>query len=261
MIPLVDPHCHLLAGLDDGPRTVDEALEMCRLAWEDGIRVVAATSHMNACNREVTAQQIRAAAEELKRLTHAAGYPLTVYPNAEVMICPELESRWKRGELLGMAGGNRYLLVELPQGPYFELRTLITGLSELGVQPILAHPERHPDLLHEPAQMERLIRLGCLVQFSADSIAEAFGGADWRMLKRWVQGGLVHLVGSDAHSAVRRPPGLAAAHRLVANWAGADMADRLCALNGLMVVEGVPLKIPEPRLPRRRWFLGGLRKR
>jgi protein-tyrosine phosphatase len=256
MIPLVDPHCHLLPGLDDGPRTADEALAMCRLAWEDGIRVVAATSHMNGCHREVTPQRIREAAEELGRLTHAAGCPLTVYPNAEVMICPELETRWKRGELLGMAGGDRYLLIELPEGLYFELRTLVSGLSALGVQPILAHPERHPELLHEPGQMERLIRLGCLVQISADSIVEGFGGADVRMLKRWIQGGLVHLVGSDAHSVVRRPPRLAAAHRQVTSWAGVDVADRLCALNGLMVVEGVPLKVPEPCLPRRRWFLG-----
>jgi protein-tyrosine phosphatase len=256
MIPLVDPHCHILPGLDDGPRTLDEALAMCRLAWEDGIRVVAATSHMNECNPEVTPQRIRAAAEELRRETHAAGWPLTVFPNAEVMIRPELEKLWVRGELLGMAGGNCYLLIELPLGMYFDLRALVTALSELGVHPILAHPERHPDLLHKPAQMERLIRLGCLVQVSADSIAEPFGGPDARMLKRWVQGGLVHLVGSDAHSATRRPPRLAAAHRQVAQWTTTDVADRLCALNALMVLEGLPLKIPEPQLPRRRWFFG-----
>lgn len=256
MIPLVDTHCHLLAGLDDGPRTVDEALAMCRLAWDEGIRVIAATAHLNERNPEVTPSRIRAAATEIGRLAHEAGIPLTVYPSAEVMIRPGLEKMWVRGELLGLAGGNRYLLVELPAGQFFELRELVTGLSELGVHPILAHPERHPDLLHEPAQMERLIRLGCLVQVSADSIAEPLERRDWRMLKRWVQGGLVHLVGTDAHSPARRPPRMANAHHQVAMWAGNDAADRLCSLNGLMVVEGLPLKIPEPRIARRRWFLG-----
>jgi protein-tyrosine phosphatase len=256
MIPLVDTHCHLLAGLDDGPRTVEEALEMCRLAWADGIRVVAATAHLNEQSPEVTPARIRAAALELTQRAHEAGICLTIYPSAEVMIRPELEKLWVRGDLLGLAGGNRYLLIELPAGPFFELRELVGGLSELGVHPILAHPERHPDLLHEPAQMERLIRLGCLVQVSAGNIAEPLNGSDWRMLRRWVQGGLVHLVGSDAHSPHRRPPRIADAHRQVALWAGNDVADRLCSLNGLMVVEGLPLKVPEPRLPRKRWFLG-----
>jgi len=256
MIPLVDTHCHLLAGLDDGPRTCEEALAMCRVAWDDGIRVVAATSHMNERNPEVTPQRIRAAAAEIHRRSHEAGIPLTIYPSAEVMIRPELEKLWVRGELLGLAGGNRYLLIELPEGPFFELRELVAGLSELGVHAILAHPERHPDLLHEPAHMERLIRLGCLVQVSAERIPQPLGGADWRMLKRWVQGGLVHLVGSDAHSAGRRPPHMAGAHQQVTTWAGADVADRLCSLNGLIVLEGLPLKVAEPRIPRRRWFLG-----
>lgn len=254
MIPLVDTHCHLLAGLDDGPRTPEESLQMCRLAWEEGIRVVAATSHMNERNPEVTPDAIRTATAEIGRRAHADGIPLTIYPSAEVMIRPGLEQLWLRGELLGLAGGNRYLLVELPQGPFFELGELVTRLSGLGVQPILAHPERHPDLLHEPRQMERLIRLGCLVQVSADSIAEPAAGADWRMLRRWIQGGLVHLVATDAHSAGHRPPRMAAAHAQLATWAGTDVADRLCSLNGLIVLEGLPLRAAEPSIPRKRWF-------
>lgn len=255
MIPLVDTHCHLLPGVDDGPRTLEEAVEMCRLAWEDGIRVVAATAHMNEQRPEVTPERIREATRQMTRCAHAAGAPLTLYPCAEVMIRPELETLWVQGQLLGMAGGNRYLLIELPEGLFFELRQLLTRLSDLGVHPILAHPERHLDLLHQPAQMERLIRLGCLVQVSSDSIADPLSAANARMLRRWVEGGFVHLVGSDAHSALRRAPRLAAAHARIVEWAGPGVADRLCSLNGLIVLEGLPLRVPEPRLPRKRWFL------
>ena len=66
MIPLVDTHCHLLAGLDDGPRTMDDAVRMCRIAWEDGIRAVAATAHLSELWPEVTPARIRAAVDGLR---------------------------------------------------------------------------------------------------------------------------------------------------------------------------------------------------
>src|SRR5262245_50374630 len=98
MIPLVDTHCHLLAGLDDGPRTEAEALEMCRLAYADGIRTVIALAHQNERWPAVTPQRIREACGRLAEALRVAGIPLTVYPGAEVMVQPEIESAWRGGE-------------------------------------------------------------------------------------------------------------------------------------------------------------------
>src|SRR5713226_9843715 len=98
MIPLVDIHCHLLAGLDDGPRTEEEAVSMCRLAYAEGVRMVAATAHQNEDWPSVTPDRIRKAAQGLCDKLRELGLALTVFPSAEVMAHPKIESSWREGE-------------------------------------------------------------------------------------------------------------------------------------------------------------------
>src|SRR2546427_4199652 len=109
MIPLVDIHCHLLAGLDDGPRTQEEALDMCRLAYAEGVRMVAATAHQNEDWPAVTPDRIRQAAQTLCQKLRELGLPLMAFPTAEVMVHPEIESSWRNDSLLGLAGRGDYV--------------------------------------------------------------------------------------------------------------------------------------------------------
>ncbi len=254
MTPLVDTHCHLLAGLDDGPRTLDEAVEMCRIAWEDGTRVIAATAHMNEQWPDVTPQRIRAATDELAARLEEIDLPLTVYPCAEVTVSPELAERWADGELLSVSDRGVYLLIELPAGVLVDLCSLMRRLAEAGILPILAHPERQSELLYEPGLIEQLIDLGCIVQVSSGSIAKPRSRADARMLKQWVRRGIVHLIGSDGHSPRSRAPRMAEAYGRIVRWAGAGVADRICGVNGFAALEGLPLEAPQPRPPRTGWF-------
>src|SRR5262249_27594189 len=128
MIPLVDLHCHLLAGLDDGPRTDDDALAMCRTAYAEGIRMACATAHQNERWSEVAPQRIRDATRRLAEQLRDADLPLTVFPTAEVMARPDLEGAWRAGELLGVAGGGQWLLVEMPHGLFVDLMPAVRGL-------------------------------------------------------------------------------------------------------------------------------------
>src|SRR5947209_17354312 len=114
MIPLVDMHCHLLAGVDDGPRTDEEVLEMCRLSYSEGIRLSAALAHQNERWPAVTPQLIRDRVRGLTQALRQAEVPLTVFPCAEVMARPDIEDSWQRGELLSVADRGGYLLVEMP---------------------------------------------------------------------------------------------------------------------------------------------------
>src|SRR4051794_14260321 len=138
MIPLVDMHCHLLAGVDDGPRTDEEALEMCRIACAEGISVSAALAHQNDRWESVTPQLIRDRARQIADSLRAARVPLAVFPCAEVMVHPGIETAWRQGDLLSVADRGKYLLVELPHGLFLDLRETIRGLRRAGVQPILA---------------------------------------------------------------------------------------------------------------------------
>lgn len=254
MIPLVDTHCHLLAGLDDGPRTVDEAVEMCRIAWEGGIRIVAATAHLGERWPDVTPSRIRTATRQLASRLKEIDLPLTVHPCAEVAVRPDLQAAWEQGELLSVSDRGAYLLLELPASSFVDLRHTICHFTKLGVRPILAHPERHPELLYDTGVAQQLIELGCLVQVSSDGVTDPPRREDSRMLKRWVRQGMIHLVGSDGHSPRSRQPRMAEAYRQIARWAGTGAANRICITNGLAVLQGLPLRAPKPGPPKKGWF-------
>lgn len=254
MIPLVDLHVHLLAGLDDGPACQEDALAMCRMAAAEGVRLACATAHQSEHWPDVTPERIREAVQQLNFDLCQAGINLTVVPGAEVMASPELGEDWQRGALLSVADRGEYLLVEMPDGLFVDLRQMICSLREVGVRTILAHPERHPELLEEPGQIDELIHLGCLVQVSSASVTNPRSRQHARALRDWFRRGVVHCLGSDGHSPQRRPPRLAEAYRVIADWAGSAVADRVCSTNGTAIVHGLPLRVPEPDPPARSWL-------
>ncbi len=255
MIPLADIHCHLLAGLDDGPRTEADALAMCRLAYAEGTRLAAAVAHQNDRWPEVTPERIRAGWRRLVLLLQEAGLPLVVFPCAEVMVHPDVESSWARGDLLSVADRRRYLLIEMPHGTCVELGEIVRHLVGQGVRPILAHPERQEEVLHEPGRIERLIEAGCLVQVSSGSVTDPRSRTKARALKDWFQRGIVHCLGSDGHSPNRRPPHMAAAYRQIRQWAGPGVADRVGSTFGMAILQGLPVRVPKPEPRRRGWIL------
>src|SRR2546428_616489 len=103
MIPLIDTHCHILPAMDDGPSSWEEALAMCRIAWEQGVRGIAATVHQNEHWPHVTREAIVVKTAELSRRLEAAGIGLAVYPAAEVMLKPDFEEAWGAGRFMTMA--------------------------------------------------------------------------------------------------------------------------------------------------------------
>jgi protein-tyrosine phosphatase len=254
MIPLIDMHCHLLAGLDDGPSTEEDALAMCRLAHAEGTHMAAATAHQNDRWPDVTPERIRQAWRRLVGMLREANIPLMVFPCAEVMVHPDMESSWADGRLLSVADQRRYLLIEMPHGCFVDLNATVRALMQQNVRPILAHPERSEELLHEPEAIEQLIEAGCLVQVSCGSVTKTRSRADGKALKDWFQRDLVHCLGSDGHSPRKRPPLMAAAYRQIQLWAGSTVADRVGSTFGMALLRGLPLRIPEPKPRRNSWL-------
>lgn len=254
MIPLVDTHCHLLAGLDDGPQTPDEALSMCEDMLAEGVQMSVAIAHQNHHYPGNTPDVIRSATKALAERLRAEQVPLTVVPCAEVMMHPALEASWQQGELLSVGDHRQYLLVEMPHGVFVDLGPTAVRLRAQGVQLVVAHAERYPDLLHSAGLVEQWIEAGCLIQASSGGITDARSRADTKAVKAWFQRGIVHVLGSDGHSPMHRPPRLAAAYHQVVEWVGAPAADRICSTNGMALLQGLPLRVAPPRPAR--WLAG-----
>jgi protein-tyrosine phosphatase len=248
---VIDVHSHLLPGIDDGPKSWDAALDLCRAVADDGVTVSVATPHVIDDVYANTTASVAALARELNDRLGTAGIPLTVFPGGEVSVgCARLVERWS-DDVPTLAGG-RYLLLELPVTlvPH-SFENLVFSLCARGVRPIVAHPERCLAVQRDVEVARAWRRGGALLQVDAESILGLWEDGARRAAVAIVGEGLAHLLASDAHSCRRRPPRLAAAARAVENVAGPDMARFLTEEGPRRVVEGLPAGDPPLRPPRR----------
>src|SRR5688572_24755311 len=134
MLPLADTHVHLFAGLDDGPRSADEAMAMCRMLVAEGARFAAALAHQSDYWPDNTADALRAAGDDLAGRLKEAGVPLSVHPTGEVMLGPDVLTEWEAGRYLSIGGHGKFLLVEMPHGLYLDVRGVAAELRAAGVR-------------------------------------------------------------------------------------------------------------------------------
>jgi protein-tyrosine phosphatase len=247
LIPLVDTHCHLLAGLDDGPRTAAESLRMCEMLVAEGVQFSVALAHQNPQYPEVTPERIRESAGELASQLRDRKLGLTVFPCAEVMLQPDTESMWRDARLMTVGDHGQYLLIEMPHGHFVDLRPLARKMTAEGIRPIVAHAERYSELLHTRGLVETWIEAGCLIQVCTSGVVGERRRADRKIVQSWFRRGIVHVFGSDGHSPDRRPPLIKAAYHEIVAWAGTAIADRVCSTNGMTILQGLPLRVPPPK--------------
>lgn len=202
---VIDMHCHVLPGIDDGPQTIEESLAMARVAARAGTRVLVATPHVNR-RYQNRASRIERLVADLNRRIGEEGLELEVRPGAEVALLavagldPE--------ELIRLRlGGGPWLLVEPPTAPVEdEIEGLLTALLERGHRVLLAHPERCPAFQRDPGVLATLVGEGVLASVTAASLRGHFGEEVARFALELLRSELVHNVASDAHHHERRPP-------------------------------------------------------
>ena len=242
---MVDIHHHLLPGLDDGSPDIQTSLAMARMAEEDGISHIVCTPHANSrfaydpfrVNDLITDLRARMNAEGISvELARGADFHMT-YDNIQTAIADP--ARFS-------IAGRGYLMTELPD--YGSLGTFDESYYELhraGMMPVVTHPERNPTLQAQPAKLLDWLRLGILVQVTANSVTGEMGRKAQRMALDLLEKKWVHFVATDAHNLTSRPPKLHAAYDVVADRFGAAYADSLCRINPLCAFEGRPLP-PQP---------------
>lgn len=226
---MIDLHCHVLPGIDDGARDMDDALAMARQAEADGIDVVCATPHIRH-DHDVRIHELGDRVAELQSAIDAAGIGVRIERGGEVAE-PILGSL-SDDELRTVALGGRWVLLEPAPGPLGEALTEgIRQLRERGFGAIVAHPERHPagDIEQRLAET---VAAGALVQATAAALADGGDGAVW--LTRLAHERLIHVLGSDAHTTQwGRPVELSAAYAQL-DTAGANAAAMRAAAEAVL---------------------------
>jgi len=257
---MIDLHCHILPGLDDGPEDLETSLEMARVAAADGIRVIVASPHaLNGVyqnSRETILQKVKEFRDALK----AAGIPIILLPGADIHFDSDLEGKLERHEVLAV-NDRTYLLLELPrQFLPPNLEDALFKLKVRGYVPILTHPERNVRLQTDLDVLGDLVSLGAVIQITAMSLTGGFGKRARHCARHWLEQGWVHLMATDAHSPERRPPVLSGAVREVAKIIGLETAIKMVITWPKMVLFGHPLPEeillnPPPSNPTKKHFL------
>jgi protein-tyrosine phosphatase len=206
---VIDLHCHILPGVDDGPAVLATTIGMAEAAAAEGVTTIVATPHVSH-RYPTTPEQMLAGVEAVNEALAGRGVPVTVVPGAEIAMPAVSELSDDELASFGLAGG-RSLLVESPFTPQPQiLETMVFDLQLRGFRPILAHPERSPAFQTDLERLGQMVQRGVRCSITASSMSGRFGGTVRRVTLRMLREGLVHDVASDAHDEDGRPPGLLA---------------------------------------------------
>ena len=201
-------HCHVLAGIDDGPETIEGSLALARAAEQRGIDTIVATPHVS-WRYGNDAATIAGLVEQTNDALAQAGIAVRVLSGAEIAMSRALDVPSEELQALTLGGGP-WLLLECPfTSVATGLDALIGELEKAGHGVVLAHPERSPAFQRDPQMLESLVRSGVLTSITAGSLVGRFGSPVKRFALSLVEAGLVHNVASDAHDAEQRRPGIA----------------------------------------------------
>ncbi|WOX04849.1 tyrosine-protein phosphatase [Microbulbifer pacificus] len=206
---MIDLHCHLLPGIDDGARDLEQALVLARASVADGITHCVATPHIHTGRFPNTLSSITKAFNQLREALAEEGIPLQLGMSAEIRLSEEILNMvlLKQVPYLGDWEDERVLLLELPHShipPGTE--QLIRWLRKQKVRPMIAHPERNKDVMRDFNKVLPLVREGCLFQVTAGAVAGHFGEPAQERAIQLLEQDLVTILATDAHHEVRRPP-------------------------------------------------------
>lgn len=247
---MIDLHCHILPGVDDGVASMQEALELARAAAADGITAVAATPHVSY-RYPTSVDTMERSVRDVVAALQDAEIPLQVLRGGELTIESAMAMDAADLARFGLGGRPEYVLLEFPyHGWPLDLAPFVDDLRRGGVTAVVAHPERSADVADDPERLRPVVEAGALVQVTASSLDSRATRAARATALSLLRAGLVHLIASDAHSPRVRAVGMTAAAQTVgdrplAAWLTTDVP-------GAIVAGERPPPRPRSRLRLRR---------
>ena len=234
---MIDIHCHILPGIDDGPEKIEESIEMARIASCDGITKIVATPHIKDTLHPLSS--IQKSIELLNNRLSEMDIPVHIFQGADVSALLDISLVENY-----TINNTNYILIEFPH-TYLpgNAKEVLFRMMTRGYQPIITHPERNLSILANPGLLFELLDTGLLVQITADSLTGSFGvdiqECAFYLLKR----GVVSFIASDAHSSLQRRPVLSEGVRVAQRIIGKERAFKLVTVNPEMVLKGSPVNV------------------
>ncbi|MEM1154589.1 MAG: CpsB/CapC family capsule biosynthesis tyrosine phosphatase [Pseudomonadota bacterium] len=231
---MIDLHCHLLPGLDDGPQTHAETLQLCRIAIVDGITHAIVTPHIHPGRWPNTKSGIALECRKLQRALNKRNLPLKLGFAAEVRLSDDLIAQIDREEIpfYGKVDGYWVMLLEFPHGHIIPgSERLVRWLLRNKVRPLIAHPERNKQVMRRVQEIYPYVEAGCWLQLTGGSILGSFGERAREVAHQLLDDNLVAVVASDGHNSGPRKPQLSDAFDYVCEHYGDARADMLMQQN------------------------------
>lgn len=198
---MIDIHCHIISGIDDGPRYLNESLEMAKAAAASGISHLFATPHHLNGRYENTKKVILDRVFELNQYLLKKNIPLTVHSGQELRIHREIFISFEMDEVLTLDNKGKYLLLELPSAevPTYS-RDVVYELLLKGITPIIVHPERNKVFIENNQLLFEFVQEGALTQLTSGSINGQFGKKIKAFSEKIIKHNLAHFIATDAHN-------------------------------------------------------------
>ncbi|WP_204176377.1 tyrosine-protein phosphatase [Mammaliicoccus sciuri] len=202
---MVDIHNHILVGVDDGPKSLEEAIALLQQAKEQGINDIVVTPHHLHPKYENTFDTVIQSIEELNKIDEIANLNLHLYPGQEIRLSDKILQDIEQQKIYGI-NDTKYLLIELPSNevPHYT-KKLLFEIQNKGFIPIIVHPERNKAISRDINLLYELINNGALSQVTASSLNGELGKNLQKISIKMIEHNLIHFIASDAHHELNRP--------------------------------------------------------
>jgi len=227
---LIDLHCHLLPGVDDGASNDADSIELFERAIADGITHMVLTPHVHPGRYENNKTNLQPHFKRLQALLAQNNLDITIAVAGEVRLCTEVLSMFATKDLpfIGSLRGKDVMLLEFPHdGIPPGSDKLVDWLMQRDILPIIAHPERNKAIMHDISKVGPFLERGCLFQLTAMSVTGRFGEKAHDIAHKFLNNGWATIIATDAHNMKHRPPVLSEAYEHVASQYSADLARAL----------------------------------
>jgi protein-tyrosine phosphatase len=251
MLRMIDIHSHILPGLDDGSRDLEESVAMVRMAAAAGTTDIVASPHAN----QDYAFDPLVVERKIGELQAALGDTARIHYGCEMHLTPENIESALRSPGDYSINHRGYLLVEFSD--FLIPKTtgqIFARMMQAGMRPIVAHPERNPLMQNRMPMLEAWVEQGVLLQVTAQSLLGRYGKSARAMAHELMNHGLAHILASDAHDLQHRTTAMDEPRRYVEKTFGAESALRVFEENPGSVLAGVPLVAAPRPVPAKKWF-------